>query len=277
MSAYSKNSFEFEGAKASYLVGGAGFPILMIHGSGPGASTMGNWRLVLEPLAQRYRIFAMDLIGFGESGRRPKTPYFDVNFWLAQCKAMIDSIPGGDIGIIGHSVSGALALKLAASNQRVKKVLTTGSMGAHFKVNAATLRCWTAPKTRADLLELAKATIHDQRHVTDAWIAGREKVLFEDATYGPYFTAMFPRDRQEYVDDAVLSVEELSRIQCDVTMMHGRNDIPFPPSMSISIAEKIPQADLILLARCSHSVAVEYPDKLLAAAHLLFGSPAPEA
>jgi 2-hydroxymuconate-semialdehyde hydrolase len=60
-------------------------------------------------------------------------------------------------------------------------------------------------------------------------------------------------------------------------MMHGRNDIPFPPSMSISIAEKIPQADLILLARCSHSVAVEYPDKLLAAAHLLFGSPAPEA
>ena len=28
----------------------------MLHGSGPGAGTIGNWRLVLEPLAARYRI-----------------------------------------------------------------------------------------------------------------------------------------------------------------------------------------------------------------------------
>ena len=271
MSAYGKESFEFEGAKASYLAGGSGYPILMIHGSGPGASTMGNWRLVLEPLARRYRVYAMDLIGFGESGRRCRRPYFDVNFWLAQCQAMIGMMPGEEIGIIGHSISGALALKLAANNPRVKQVLTTGAMGAPFKVNDATLRCWSFPQTRADLFELARVTIHDQRHVTEAWVAGREKVLFEDKTYGPYFSAMFEGDRQAYADEAVLTDEELSRIECEVTMMHGRDDLAFPPSSSISIAARLAQADLILLGQCSHSIAVEYPEKLLSAANLLFG------
>ena len=76
MSKYSKHGFNFEGVPVAYIRGGGkGFPILMIHGSGPGASTQGNWRLVLDPLADRYQIYAMDLIGFGESGlgRRPRT------------------------------------------------------------------------------------------------------------------------------------------------------------------------------------------------------------
>ena len=60
----------------------------MLHGSGPGAGTIGNWRLVLEPLAARYRITATDLIGFGASGRKTEEPYFDLPLWLA-------SSPGG--------------------------------------------------------------------------------------------------------------------------------------------------------------------------------------
>lgn len=264
-------NFVFGGIPVKSLVGGSGFPILMIHGSGPGASTMGNWRLVLQPLAEQYRIHAMDLIGFGESGRRPAPPYFDIDLWLRQCRAQIDRMPGERIGIIGHSLSGALALKLAASEPRISKVLTTGAMGAAFVVNEDTVRCWTSPPDRPALLAMARGLIHDQRHVTEAWIAGREKVLFEDVGYAPYFNAMFEGDRQTYADAAVLTADELSRVRCDVTMIHGREDRAFPPGISIELAGKLPQADLILLARCSHSIALEFPEKLLSAAKLLFG------
>ncbi|HZU64472.1 MAG TPA: alpha/beta fold hydrolase, partial [Novosphingobium sp.] len=69
--------WSFEGLSVGCRIGGAGLPLLLIHGSGPGASTIGNWRLVLEDLANRYHVHAMDLVGFGESDRKPAPPYFD--------------------------------------------------------------------------------------------------------------------------------------------------------------------------------------------------------
>lgn len=271
MTSYKQNGFEFEGVPVHCIEGGAGFPILMIHGSGPGASTQGNWRLVLEPLAERFHIHAMDLIGFGESGRRPNPPYFDVSFWFRQCQAMIDRMPGDQIGIIGHSVSGALALKLAAANSRVSRLLVTGTMGAPFAVNEDTLRCWSFPPDGDALLALGRTLIHDhERYLTEAWIAGRNKVLFEDESYQSYFSTMFEGEPQGYADQALLDDAELARVTCPVTLIHGREDKPFPPGVSVALSEKLPQADLYLLARCSHSIALEFPEKLLAVAETLF-------
>ena len=56
-----------EGIDVHYWAGGTGFPLLMLHGVGPGTSIQGNFGPVLEPLAARCRIVAVDLIGFGAS------------------------------------------------------------------------------------------------------------------------------------------------------------------------------------------------------------------
>ena len=271
MTAYTAADFEFEGVPVYAITGGSGLPLLLIHGSGPGASTIGNWRLILEPLAARCHVHAMDLIGFGQSGRRPEPPYFDVDFWLRQCKALIARMPSERIGILGHSLSGALALKLAASEPRVAAVMTTGSMGAAFTVNDGTRRCWTFPRDRAALVATAETLIHDRRHITDAYIDNRVKTLFGDTEYQRYFTAMFAGDPQRFVTEAVVTEAELAQIHCPLMMMHGREDIAFPPAISLELAARLPQADIALLAQCSHSIALEFPEKLLAAAALLFG------
>ena len=82
--ALTEQDIEFEGNSVHFWEGGSGFPILMLHGSGPGAGTMGNWRFVLEPLAESYHVLATDLIGFGESGRKHEEPYFDIGLWRRQ-------------------------------------------------------------------------------------------------------------------------------------------------------------------------------------------------
>jgi len=267
--AYSERQFSFEDIPVHYREGGQGFPILMIHGSGPGASTLGNWRLVLDPLAERFHIYAMDLIGFGLSGRKPAPPYFDLDLWLRQCKAMVAQMPGDKIGVIGHSISGALALKLAASEPRVAKVLTTGSMGATFPPNEHTLRTWTFPKNREELLKAAQSLIADHSLIDETYISNREKVLFQ-GDYETYFSSMFGGDKQRFIEAAVLSPDELSRIKCPVTMLHGRDDKGFPPEVTLKVAQSLPQADVTLIGRCSHSIAMEHPQKLIAAANLLF-------
>jgi 2-hydroxymuconate-semialdehyde hydrolase len=265
-----EQSFVFNDIPVHYLEAGEGLPILMIHGSGPGASTLGNWRLVLEPLARRYHVHAMDLIGFGKSGRKPRPPYFDFPMWLEQCREMIRRMPEGPVGVIGHSLSGALALKLAASEPRIAKVMTTATIGSPFPLNEASMRTWSFPRNRDELRAAAECLISDASLIDEAYLSNREAVLFS-GDYEPYFTRMFEGDRRRYIDQATLKAEELGKITCDVLMVHGRDDRGFPAEpLTLTLSRLIPHADVVLLGRCSHSVAFEHPRKFVALAESFF-------
>jgi len=267
---FSDRSLEVDGHRVHYVEGGAGYPLLLIHGSGPGASTVGNWRRVLDPLARDFHVFAMDLIGFGESARKREVPYFDIPLWLSQCRALLRIMPGESYGVIGHSLSGALALKLAGLEPRIEGVLTTASMGAPFYLNPAVEKVWSFPPDREELRRTAELLIHDCSLIDDAYLDARMAILHKDATYGPYFTAMFSGDKQSYINQTVLSAAELAAVRCKVSMLHGRDDGGFPPSITLKIAASLPQADVALLGRCSHSIAMEQSDKFLTAVHSLF-------
>ncbi|HUD24794.1 MAG TPA: alpha/beta hydrolase [Burkholderiaceae bacterium] len=267
---YSDHHLTVDGIRAHYIQGGRGHPLLLIHGSGPGASTVGNWRRVLDPLAEHFHVYAMDLIGFGSSGRKPQPPYFDLELWLRQCRALIAQMPGPQIGVVGHSLSASLALKLAATEPRIAQVLTTGAMGAQFDVNDSTVRVWTFPATRDELRRTAEVLLYDKSLIDDAYLDARVAILYKDPGYGPYFASMFSGDRQAFADQAVLYAGDLTRISCKVAMLHGRDDVAFPPAITLDIARYLPQADVTLIGRCSHSIAMEYPEKLLSAARSLF-------
>jgi 2-hydroxymuconate-semialdehyde hydrolase len=261
----------FEGIPVHYWEGGQGRPLLLIHGSGPGASTLGNWRLVLEPLAERYHVIAPDLIGFGLSGRKKEKPYFDFDLWFRQSRAMLDLFQESEFAIMGHSISGALALRLAATDPRVKKILTTGCMGARFTPNEHTLRTWTFPETREDLRRAGESLVYDKSLISDAYLDGRMNIL-HSGDYADYFRSMFAGDKQAYIDAAVLQADEIKSIACDVMMVHGRDDRPFPfEQTTLAISRALPQADVVGLARCGHSPALEHPGKLIELARLIFG------
>jgi len=267
------HSFDFKGITVHYVEGGSGMPILMIHGSGPGASTRGNWGKVIEPLAQGHHVFAMDLVGFGRSGRKPAPPYFDFPLWIDQCLEMIGRMPAGPIGVIGHSISGALALKLAAREPRISHVMTTATVGAVFPMSDETRRTWTFPKNRDELRRAAEGLIHDKSLIDEAYLSGREAVLFS-GDYEAYFGKMFEGERLRYIDQALLGAEELAGVKCEVLMVHGRDDKGFPAEpLTLTLSRSMPHADLVLLGRCSHSVAFEHPAKFLALAESFFRRP----
>ena len=261
----------FEGLKVHLWEGGSGFPVVLLHGSGPGVSTFGNFRFVLEPLAQRYHVLAFDLIGFGQSDRKREPPYFDIKLWFRQAQAMVNMLPNRDIGIIGHSISASLAFRLAAVNPCVTCILTTGAMGAPFRANEHTVRTWTFPETRDELRRAGESLVYDSSVINDAWIDARAKVL-HGGSYGDYFRSMFAGDKQRYVDEAVLDAETLARVRCKVLMVHGRDDKPFPfAETTLQISQAISQADVVALAQCGHSPALEHPDKVMHLAAMIFG------
>jgi 2-hydroxymuconate-semialdehyde hydrolase len=259
----SEHTFGFGGTTVAHVREGRGFPVLMIHGSGPGASSYGNWARVQGPLAEHFEIHTMDLIGFGKSGRKPAPPYFDFALWTEQAREMLRRIPGERVGLIGHSISGAIALRLAAVEPRVARVLTTGSMGAPFEPNAATVSCWTAPRSRDEIRRMAEGLIHDASVIDEPYLSAREKILFAPG-YADYFDQMFEGDKHRFVEATLLHDDELAAIEQEVLMIHGRDDTGFPAgALTLAIAPKIRRADALLLAQCSHSVAFEQPRKFV--------------
>ena len=110
----------FEGTTIHCYEGGRGYPLLMIHGSGPGTASASNWIHTMEPLSRRYRIIAMDLIGYGLSGRNRREPYFDVEMWTRQARHVLDRLSKkGPVGIV---VPGAVLFLYAPLVGRWKHV-----------------------------------------------------------------------------------------------------------------------------------------------------------
>jgi 2-hydroxymuconate-semialdehyde hydrolase len=251
-----EENFEFEGAKVTCYRAGRGAPILMLHGSGPGASSLGNWGAVLAPLAEHFEVFAMDLIGFGKSGRKATTPYFDYSMWVRQAQAMLARMPEERIGVIGHSLSGSIALTLASLESRVSAVITTGTMGGAFTPVEETHRVWTCPRDRQELIKTLSGIIRDVTVIDEAFLAVREPVVFAPG-YADYFDEMFQGDHQQYANAARLSAKTLAQVRCPVLLLHGREDHAFPATNSLDISQHLAQADVLLLGQCSHSVAFE--------------------
>ncbi|MDB5991149.1 MAG: Alpha/beta hydrolase [Herbaspirillum sp.] len=267
-----QDRFEFEGIPVTfYSVGEEQGPtLLMLHGSGPGASSIGNWSKVMTPLARDYRVLAMDLVGFGKSGRKPQPPFFDYDLWLRQARALLDLVGLEKVGVIGHSISGSIALRLAGSDSRIAAVMTTGTMGKRFAATEATRRTWKCPRNRAELVFALSGLIHDKSVIDETYLQAREPVIFAPG-YAQYFDQMFGGDPAGYIAAATLDDQEIACIKQPVLLLHGREDSAFPASTSIALAEQLAQGELVLLRNCSHSVAFERSDTFLALARDFFG------
>ena len=263
--------FDFEGHRvAAYRGGSPGrLPLLLMHGLGPGASIASAFGTIVPFLTTHFQVHAMDWIGFGRSQRKHERPYFDFSFWVRQAQAFIASIPPGPIGVFGHSMSGAVALKLAATERRVVSVITTGTVGTAFEVNEHLRRLWTYPRSPEELGRGLASLVHDPSLIEEAELERRWAVLSSD-DYGSYFTEMF-RDPQRLADSWVVPRDELSRIRVPYTLVHGRDDQACPAEhTSIPLSKQIAHSDLVLLSRCGHAPSAEHPQKVCAAVRSAF-------
>ena len=105
------------GIRTNYHDVGEGFPLLLIHGSGPGVSAWANWRTVMPELARRSRVIAPDIVGFGFT-ERPAGQQYNMDVWLEQAVGLLDALGLEQTDLVGNSFGGALAMAIAIRHPR---------------------------------------------------------------------------------------------------------------------------------------------------------------
>jgi len=108
---------------------GAGHPVLMLHGGGPGASGASNYAKNVEALARYFRVLVPDLPGYGRSSRGVdrQDPFGDL---AGAMLGLLDGLGIGAAHVIGNSLGGAVALRMALdAPARVSSLVLMGPGG----------------------------------------------------------------------------------------------------------------------------------------------------
>ena len=135
MATTSKQEFiQVDGVKTFLVKAGDGHPLLLIHGASPGASSLVNWKLNIEPLAAAgFTVYAYDQPGFGYTENPPD---HSIEYRLTHAKALIKALGLDQFHVVGNSVGGYIAARLALEDKRVKSFVTTTS-GSLFAQGSA--------------------------------------------------------------------------------------------------------------------------------------------
>jgi pimeloyl-ACP methyl ester carboxylesterase len=245
---------------------GTGRDVVLLHGNP--ASTY-SWRKVIEPLAARYRVHAVDLPGYGFSDK-PKDASYDVG-WQAQNVVGYLTASGIDRAVlVGHSMGGHIASETAITYpEKVTALVLLGASGLPTPDAPApplAIRMATWPVIGPILRELPgrgrirdrlRGAVYDPAQITEADV---------DALYAPLRTeggtrAYLKRMQQQVPVDRPARVQTITAPTLVIT---GDSDRRVPPEVARRYHDLIAGSELLVLAETGHLPQEERPDRVVA-------------
>lgn len=239
---------------------GTGSPLLLIHGSGPGVSAWANWRLVMPALAERARVIAPDMAGFGYS-ERPLDYTYSMENWVSQAIGLLDALGIERTDLVGNSFGGALALALTIRHpERVRRLVLMGSVGVSFKITEGLEAVWGYSPSVENMRRVMDYFAWDRSLVNDELAQLRYEASTRPGVQES-FAAMFPAPRQRWVEAMASPESDLRAIAHETLIVHGRDDQVIPLETSLRLHGLIPNSQLHVYGRCGHWTQIEHASR----------------
>lgn len=239
---------------------GEGFPVMMIHGSGPGVTAWANWRLVMPELARNRRVIAPDMLGFGYS-ERPADQTYNRERWVKHAIGVLDELGLEQVDLVGNSFGGGLALALAIEHpQRVRRLVLMGSVGVSFPITQGLDEVWGYEPSLDTMRRLMDVFAYDKSLLTEELAQMRYQASVRPG-FQESFSAMFPAPRQRWVDNLASKEEDIRALPHETLVLHGREDEVIPLEASLKLAELIDRAQLHVFGRCGHWTQIEHANR----------------
>ncbi len=246
------------GRKISYAGAGQdGDVVLLVHGYG---GDRNSWLFVQEPLATRYRVYALDLPGHGTSTKDVGAGPLGV---LADAvTGVLDALGAERAHLVGHSMGGAVALAVAARDPgRIASLTLIAPSGFGPEINVGYLRGFADAQTRRELKPVVGQLFADEtlvtRQVVDDLLAYKRLDGVDEALHA-LADALLDGDAQR--GDSTASLAAIGGA-VPVTVVWGRADRIVPAAQ----AESVAGAARHLIDGAGHMPHMERPAEVQAA------------
>jgi pimeloyl-ACP methyl ester carboxylesterase len=258
------SSIEAMGLKTNYHDHGEGDPIVLIHGSGAGVSAWANWRLTIPQLAKQARVIAYDVPGFGFTELDPSANY-TIDYWLDHLVAFLDALKLDKVSFVGNSFGGTLATHFASRYpDRAHRLAMMGAnLLSHEILPDLDRLGWGYEPSPEMMRELLETFPYDKSIITEELVQARYEAT-RRPDYQAAFRSMFPAPRQRWIDALAPTAAQLAELECQMLMIHGREDRMVPVDVSIRAAMLVPRAQIHVFGHCGHWVQIERPREFMA-------------
>jgi len=244
-----------DGTRIHYEVTGkpGATPILMIQGLG---ASKNAWNLQRIAMATRFRIISFDNRGAGRSDK-PTAP-FTLEQMAEDAIAVLDAAGIETAHVVGASMGGVISQIVAVKHpHRVRSLTLVCTACRNHPWRQELLQSWAKTAEEKGMIEVGKEAAQ--------WVMSPRSFR----RLVPAFTWMGPlaalRPRHSFVSqiDAILNtredlVDQLSTITAPTMVIVGNQDILTPRGDSEEIAERIPNAELVVISGAAHGLMMEH-------------------
>lgn len=245
------------GIRVHYHQAGDGPDVMLLHGWG---SSRRMWWHLAPGLATHYRVWALDLPGFGDSDK-PADDWYSIPNYTALLNNFIQQMIGGRVRLIGHSMGGLIAFDVAASHpEAVERLVTINPLVS----GRTTLRPLARFTTSRHALELV---LHASTVIFQPVLRESGKLVhgitylhrrFEDFAKGTVDSIM----ASGRATVAYNVMPRLSQIKAPTLVIVGKQDPTIPSAEGRMAARMIPNAHLTVLT-AGHHPTDDIPAKTL--------------
>lgn len=248
-----------------YHEAGSGYPLILLHGSGPGASGWSNFSGNLEALAANFRVLAVDMPGWGASDPCTVEQLEHVDAAIQ----FMDALGINKAAVVGNSMGGITSVRLAAEHpDRISHLITMGAAvnrqprlfgpadGPSEGIKVL-IEAYKKPSTET-MMNLVRIMCYDKQHATESLCAKRAEAAAAQPVHLKNFLEGLPKGMPA---KKFASVEQLMSIEAPSLLIHGRDDRVVHWEHTLHLVAGIPNSRMVLINRCGHWAMIEHADE----------------
>jgi len=245
-------------------IGAGAETVVMLHGSGPGATGWANFNRNIEPIVGAgYRVILLDCPGWGKSdpiictGSRS-----DLN--ANALKGLLDVLQLERVHVIGNSMGGHSAVAFALANPtRVGKLVMmgggTGGPSMFVPMPAEGIKLIQAlyrDPTIENLKRMMNVFVYDSSHLTDALFQARLDNMLSRRDHLENFVKSLAANPRQFPDQGA----RLGEITAPALIIWGRDDRFVPMDVGLRLLWGLQNAQMHIFNRCGHWAQWEHAE-----------------